>query len=141
MPKSLDIIKTCECVAPEFGVVKLEYLMHYITYFKLIWSPLKSGLQCQILSTTCVEVPIYIQWNPLISTFYISTFLYIDTFSNSRIFSSLSSLMNFSYIDMKICPFSYIDMHLWGTHTQKKVCGREAWNIDYTMYVVHVKSM
>ena len=42
---------------------------------------------------------------------------------------------------MKICPFSYIDMHLWETHTQKKVCGREAWNIDYTMYVVHVKSM
>ena len=44
----------------------------------------------------------------------ISLYCHIFKFPN---FSSLSSLMNFSYtyIDIKICPFLYIDMHMWGS--------------------------
>ena len=45
-----------------------------------------------------------LQCNPLLSTFYLSSF------SNSQIFSSL---MNFFYIHIKICPFSCIRIKRW----------------------------
>ena len=48
-------------------------------------------------------------YNPLILTFYISTFLYINTFSYFQIFPSISLLSNFSYINIIFCQFSYID--------------------------------
>ena len=65
-----------------------------------------------ICLNTVRAVFLEVQCNPLISTFYISTFFYIDMFSNSRIFPSLSSLKNFSYIDLFYLQFSYIDMFL-----------------------------
>ena len=60
-----------------------------------------------------IIIVFWLQCNPLISTFYISTFLYIDTFSNSRIFPSLFSLKNFSYIDLLYLPI-LIYRHVFG---------------------------
>ena len=62
---------------------------------------------------------IKLQCSPLISTVGLSTFSYIDTSHNHGIFSCLSMLKKFSYIDICFWPIRYIDMPACETSINK----------------------
>ena len=88
---------------PSFFYVKPCNLHHYNI----------TGHYTSFILTSTVILSFQIQCNPLISTFYISTFLYIHMFSNSRICPSISLLKKFSYIDL-LYLLTLIYRHFFG---------------------------
>lgn len=83
---------------------------------------------------------IYTVESTYIDILYIDISLYRHIFKFPNFFFFIFTYEFLLYRHENLPILVYRHAFVGNTHT-KKVCGREAWNIDYTMYVVHVKSM
>ena len=83
-----------------------------------------------------------LQYNPPISTADLSTFWYIDMFSNSGIFPSTSLLNKLAYIDLFFSPLRFIDMPLGEAHqrtvnTVNIICTNSPQDIRLSIISMH----